>query len=412
MLDYRLELDYFSKGVRKAYRRQKTADNRARALTKAEARQRRKGKAKASQNGFLGSETASASGLVDGKASAEIQRRDSEVVPESRGARHGKAIVERAGESSNTEAAAGVNTAGPLTSSANDADASTGSSGARHGKLIHEEPVSAEEPAVASPMFNNIATSNGNKSRGIEHGRAIHHDRNQSTVSSTVTGTTAVNLPTPDDTQNAPEGIVYARPLSVSMSEAGVLSSQPTASSTTPFNPTPPLPPLEDEEPQARTNKPGRGMQPTTGQSWIPTPKGKLRVTNGMNKDELLTSPRSTPTTMMAVDDVTPPSSTPREFKKKRSAEKSSYTLAKENRAAHVVDAKVLAGDHQPHEDRGVEYSASPRKTSSIKRQQVSTPRPVTPENRIKASPRKSHEIPWTPKRKVGSSRRAATPSK
>ena len=385
VLDYRIDLDYFARGLRKFDKRMKGSKSGPREYRTVASKHRRKGKGKDAKRERL--ESAPEASEAAARATPDAQ--DSSITPniESRGARHGKAVAEHVNEGVLAKKSPLADAATPLLGPAETAE----SAGARHGKIIHQERTSDESTPTSSPMVNGMSKSDGVRGKGVEHGKAIHHDRNQSNVSSTVTGTTAVNLPSIDETQRSPEGIAYySSPVTPSNSNASTSRARANTIAPAPINPTPALPPLENEMNQTRASKLGRAIQSTAGQSWIPTSKGKLRVTNGIREEELLTTPRSTPTPSSTPEEQSQPSSTPHEFRRKRSTERPLAAVAKENKTAKhdgvtpSIDDRVLVDDGEPGPSSFIPKPLSIKRSGSVMTQA--------------AGPRKHHEARVSPK--------------
>ncbi|KAL9054691.1 MAG: hypothetical protein Q9162_003971 [Coniocarpon cinnabarinum] len=412
MLDYRIELDYFSKGMKKAEKKAKRAREAraAEAFNKAEARRRRKGKGKATEHFAQHSDSVATSPNWGAEVDVNEAHGGSDMLNWSRGARHGKAIAERSNVVPHGESTGMASLLASSVEHTTDVDHKIEEEREPEGPgHVNKELQKNEQCPTMKPIFNNLSKSNGYKGRGIEHGKAIHHDRDQSNVSSTVTGTTAVNLSTADDTRSAPEGLVYTRPVTPTTSEVSTAGARKLVSSSLPLSSLQSLPPVEDEAPQSRAAKLGRAIHSPATQSWIPTPKGKLRVVNGLNKDELLTSPRSTPTSNQTLEEAPPASSSPAAFKRKRSVDKMTGLVAKENQAqtTHHVSKAAADGDDRRKNDTVL---VSQHHGQGSDDNQSSTKADVVHDLTSSDRSRKSHEIAGSPKAKVGNLRRAATP--
>ena len=388
ILDHRIDLDYFRRGMEKSKKRSKVVVSSRGSSRHQHAEPKGKGKAKARP-------TASQEGAGDSSTQAglgdkfTLQHKSSSSDLQSRGALHGQSMTKSCGQASSSQGH-NAGQAAPFSSSHGYVE----TNGARHGKLIHDAREEVTTAGVSSPMANNIPRTGSSKGRGVEHGQAMYHDRTQSNVSSAFSGTTAVIPPIGEENSHAPEGLVYTRPPTPAVSEATTTVHVGAAALPLPVNPTPACLSVETEDLPTRAARLGRAIHSSPGQSLIPVSKGKLRVTNTGNADEQerATTPTPQRTGASKARTSTDTVLTPNEFRRKRSVTQTPKAMRKENERGNIAALSPGLEQGEPGP------STLAPKPLSIK-QSVTTAGASVKKDRVyiaesDSGSRKSHEMP------------------
>ena len=380
-LDYRLDIDYFKLGLKKAKKASKEAKVEPSWLRQRRAKERHKGKGKGKGKANRAAPETASSAAERPDSSVDtpaLKHEESIAEVKSSDGTHSQTFAESSANAKVLRSISPVDIDQPVPGE----DEAVEKSGSRHGRLIHDRERETEADTVPT-MSNKISKINGTKGRGIELGKLVHHDRTQSNVSSTFTGTTAVITSSIEETIQAPEGLVYTRPATPTGSEVSTTKVRPPELPSPPKNSSSNSPSNESEGQASRAARLGRAIHSTPGRVQIPISQGKLHLETGIKRgdthqDERHTARPSTATETYAHTGRSEVTGLPRETPENTNKDDTSSSL-KENHAASVraLPQSLENGEPGP---------------STIIPKPLSVRRPVTTSN-SKQNPRKERVI-------------------